>query len=154
MHKITVVSLGPGARAHITLGVLETLEKAKRLILRTGEVDAAKYLREKGLSFETLDELHEECEDFEEFIQAAAETVMKAAKRANVVYAVLDAASDATVTALQDQCPDNVQMLGGMSLSAPLLQAAGAKMPVRISSAMELTVPQTQVPLCVFGVKK
>ncbi|MBR6786558.1 MAG: MazG family protein [Clostridia bacterium] len=144
MHKITVVSLGPGARAHITLGVLETLEKAKRLILRTGEVDAAKYLREKGLSFETLDELHEECEDFEEFIQAAAETVMKAAKRANVVYAVLDAAADATVTALLDQCPDNVQMLGGISLSAPLLQAAGAKMPVRISSAMELTVPQTQ----------
>ncbi len=144
MHKITVVSLGPGARAHITLGVLEILEKAKRLILRTGEVDAAKYLREKGLSFETLDELHEECEDFEEFIQAAAETVMKAAKRANVVYAVLDAAADATVTALLDQCPDNVQMLGGMSLSAPLLQAAGAKMPVRISSAMELTVPQTQ----------
>ena len=27
MHKITVVSLGPGARAHITLGALETLEK-------------------------------------------------------------------------------------------------------------------------------
>ena len=67
MHKITVVSLGPGARAHITLGALETLEKAKKLILRTGEVDAAKYLREKGLKFETLDDLHEECEDFEEF---------------------------------------------------------------------------------------
>ena len=73
MHKITVVWLGPGARAHITLGALETLEKAKKLILRTGEVDAAKYLREKGLKFETLDDLHEECEDFEEFSAAAAD---------------------------------------------------------------------------------
>ena len=144
MHKITVVSLGPGARAHITLGALETLEKAKKLILRTGEVDAAKYLREKGLKFETLDDLHEECEDFEEFSAAAADAVIKAAKRANVVYAVLDAAADATVTELLQKCPENVHVLGGMSLAAPLLQSAGAKMPVRICSAMELTVPQTQ----------
>lgn len=144
MHKITVVSLGPGARAHITLGALETLEKAKKLILRTGEVDAAKYLKERGLQFETLDELHEECEDFEEFAQAAAERIAKAAKRAAVVYAVLDASADATVTELVKQYPENVHLLGGMSLSAPLLQAAGAKMPVRICSAMELSVPQTQ----------
>ena len=104
MQKITVVSLGPGARAHITLGALETMEKARRLILRTGEVDAAKYLREKGLKFETLDELHEECEDFEEFTQAAVEKLMKSAARANVVYAVLDASADATVTALLQAC--------------------------------------------------
>ena len=38
MHQITVVSLG----------ALETLEKAKRLILRTGEIDAAACLRERG----------------------------------------------------------------------------------------------------------
>ncbi len=144
MHKITVVSLGPGARAHITLGAMETLEKAKKLILRTGEVDAAKFLREKGLKFETLDELHEECEDFEEFSLAAAEVIAKAAKRANVVYAVLDASADATVTELIKQYPESVHLLGGMPLSAPLLQAAGAQMPVRICSAMELTVPQTQ----------
>lgn len=144
MQKITVVSLGPGARAHITLGTLETMEKAKRLILRTGEVDAAKFLREKGLKFETLDELHEECEDFEEFTQAAVEKLMKSAARANVVYAVLDASADATVTALLQKCPDNVRLMGGMSLAAPLLQSAGASMPVRICSAMELTVPQTQ----------
>ena len=41
MHQITVVSLGAGPREQLTLGALETLEKAKRLILRTGEIDAA-----------------------------------------------------------------------------------------------------------------
>jgi len=149
MHKITVVSLGPGARAHITLGAMETMEKAKKLILRTGEVDAAKYLREKGLHFETLDALHEDCEDFEEFTQQAAEAVMKAAKRANVVYAVLDASTDASVEELLRVCPESVSLTGGMPLSAPLLQAVGAKLPVRICSAMELTVPQTQDGLLV-----
>ncbi|MBR5230769.1 MAG: MazG family protein [Clostridia bacterium] len=144
MHKITVVSLGPGSRAHITLGAMETLEKAKRLILRTGEVDAARFLQEKGIAFETLDALHEECEDFEQFASAAAGQVMKAAKRANVVYAVLDALADATVDELRKLCPESVTVTGGIPLSAPLLQAAGAKMPVRITSAMELTVPQTQ----------
>jgi len=152
MHKITVVSLGPGARAHITLGAMEMMEKARRLILRTGEVDAAKYLREKGLKFETLDQLHEDCEDFEEFTNQAAEAVARVARRANVVYAVLDASADATVEELRRLYPDSVSLVGGMPLSAPLLQAAGAKMPVRICSAMELTVPQTQDGLLVVEV--
>ena len=100
MQKITVVSLGPGSRAHITLGVMETMEKARKLILRTEKMDAAKYLREKGIAYESLDQLHEDCEDFEEFTQQAAECVAKVAKRANVVYAVMDAAADATVEEL------------------------------------------------------
>ena len=152
MQKITVVSLGPGSRAHITLGVMETMEKARKLILRTEKMDAAKYLREKGLAYESLDQLHEDCEDFEEFTQQAAECVAKAAKRANVVYAVMDAAADATVEELLKLYPDNVVLAGGMPLSAPLLQAEGAKMPVRICSAMELTVPQTQDGLLVVEV--
>ena len=58
MKLITVVSLGPGSRACLTLGALEAMEKAEKLILRTEKCDAAAYLREKGLSFETLDALH------------------------------------------------------------------------------------------------
>ena len=144
MHNITVVSLGPGSRAHLTLGVLETLEKARHVLLRTGEVDAAKALRERGVKFDTLDELHETCEDFDEFIDAAAENVIKRARRANIVYAVLDAGSDETVDKLLEECPENVLVSGGMHLSSPLLQAAGAKLPVRVCSATSLTVPTTQ----------
>ena len=35
MKLITVVSLGPGSRACLTLGALEAMEKAEKLILRT-----------------------------------------------------------------------------------------------------------------------
>ena len=110
MHQITVVSLGAGPREQLTLGALETLEKAKRLILRTGEIDAAACLRERGLQFETLDELHEQCEDFDAFIAAAAERVKRAAARANAVYAVLDATNDETVAALLHAYPDHVRL--------------------------------------------
>ena len=64
MNEITVVSLGPGPRAYLTLGAVDTLKQAKKIILRTRiACDAADYLREIGLSFDTLDALHEACED-------------------------------------------------------------------------------------------
>ena len=50
MQKITVVSLGPGPREQLTLGAMERLRKARRLILRTGECDAARYLTEQGIA--------------------------------------------------------------------------------------------------------
>lgn len=149
MHQINVVSLGAGPREQLTLGALQTLEKAKRVVLRTGETDAAACLRERGIAFETLDDLHEQCEDFDEFIAAAVQRVTRAAARTNAVYAVLDATGDETVAALLQAAPEHVHLLGGTPLYAPLLQAAGAQLPVRICSATALTVPQTQDGLLV-----
>lgn len=149
MQKITVVSLGPGPREHLTLGALERLKRAKRLILRTGEVDCAAFLREQGIKFETLDSLHEECEDFDEFIEQAVEKIAKSAARGQVVYAVLDALSDETVAALRTAYPEQVSLTGGAGLAQPLLQAAGAQLPVRVVSATSLTVPDTQDNLLV-----
>jgi len=149
MQKITVVSLGPGPREHLTLGVLARLKRAKRLILRTGEVDCAAFLREQSIKFETLDSLHEECEDFDEFIEQAVEKIAKSAARAQVVYGVLDALSDETVAALRTAYPEQVSLTGGAGLAQPLLQAAGAQLPVRVVSATSLTVPDTQDNLLV-----
>ena len=149
MQKITVVSLGPGPREHLTLGALERLKRAKRLILRTGEVDCAAFLREQSIKFETLDSLHEECEDFDDFIRQAVEKIAKSAARSSVVYAVLDALSDETVAALRTAYPEQVSLTGGAGLAQPLLQAAGAQLPVRVVSATSLTVPDTQDNLLV-----
>ena len=75
--KITVVSLGPGPRAYLTLGVLDALKKAEQVILRTSlRCDAADYLREIGIQFETLDFLHEECEDFDELTERAVQYLL------------------------------------------------------------------------------
>ena len=149
MQKITVVSLGPGPREHLTLGVLARLKRAKRLILRTGEIDCAAFLRDEGIKFETLDSLHEECEDFDDFIRQAVEKIAKSAARAQVVYAVLDPLGDETVSALLAAYPDQVTLTGGAGLAQPLLAAAGARFPVRVVSATSLTVPDTQDSLLV-----
>ena len=95
MKSITVVSLGPGSRDHLTLGTIEALKKAEKVILRTRvRCDAADYLAEIGVCFETLDYLHEECEDFEELKQRAAEKVVEAAQEHAVCYAVFDASAE------------------------------------------------------------
>ena len=88
MKKITVVSLGPGSREHLTLGTLDRMKNADRLILRTGLCDAAEYLREQGIAFDTLDALHEECEDFEELSGRCVSAVREAANAcmAGVTY--------------------------------------------------------------------
>ena len=75
MSKITVISLGPGPREHLTLGALSALEKAEKVVLRTEKCDAAAYIREKGISFDTLDHLHETCDDFEELAENAAREI-------------------------------------------------------------------------------
>ena len=149
MQRIIVVSLGPGPRQQLTLGAVETLKKARRLILRTGETDAARCLTEQGIAFETLDALHEQCEDFDAFIAAAVEKVAKAAARARTVYAVLDALNDETVAALCRAYPEQVSLQGGGDLAAPLLQAARAGLPVRVAPATGLTVPCAQDGLLV-----
>ena len=150
MQKITVVSLGPGPRAQLTLGALEQLRKARRVILRTGLTDAARYLTEQGIAYETLDSLHETCEDFDEFIDAAVQTIVKAAARATVTYAVLDALSDETAAALLARYPEQVSLSGGAGIAQPLLQAACAELPVRVAPATGLTVPCTQDGLLVI----
>ena len=77
---ITVVSLGNGNREYLTLGALDALKAAKKIILRTEKCDAAAYLRENGLCFETLDDLHETCSTFEELTRACVKRVRAAAK--------------------------------------------------------------------------
>ena len=147
MKKITVVSLGPGPREYLTLGALSALEKAKKIILRTGECDAAVYLREKGLSFDTMDDLHEACEDFDELIQAAAERLLTLAEECDICYAVLDAGADETVRALEKRAP--VELLAGVPLSAPFLAAAPQpKIETQTASALEIT--GTQNPLLIL----
>lgn len=138
MNPITVVSLGPGPREYLTLGALDALEKAETLVLRTARCDAADYLTQKGLSFQTLDELHEACEDFDELNQRCARRILALAEKGPVCYAVLDAAADQTVRALAEKTA--LCILPGVPLSAPFLAATPQeKIEIQTASALELT---------------
>lgn len=148
MKKITVASLGPGSRDYLTLGTLEALRKAPRLVLRTGLCDAADYLREQGIAFETLDNLHESCEDFDALIDAAAARILALAEETPVCYAVLDAARDETVRRIREKAETDV--LPGVPLEAPILAAADAPARIEIQTATSLEVTSTQNPLLIL----
>ena len=124
MNRITVAALGPGSRDDLTLGVLSALRSAKRVILRTGENDAARYLSEEGIAFETLDPLYDQAEDFDGLIALCVSRLAEAAEQGPVLYAVPDPARDETVKALRNKGLIAGEM-PGVPLSAPYLAAAG-----------------------------
>lgn len=147
MNPITVVSLGPGHREHLTLGALQALEKAEKLVLRTNQCDAAAYLLEKGISFETLDHLHEASEDFDELIALAVKKLLAMAEESPLCYAVFDASADETVRELGEHAA--LTLVPGMPLSAPFLAAAPQEK-VEIQTASSLEITGTQNPLLIL----
>ena len=149
MKKITVVSLGPGPRELMTLGALDALKKAEKIILRTEiRCGAADELRENGISFETLDFLHEACEDFEELKSRAVEYLLARAEESEICYGVFDAGADETVAALRAAA--EVDILPGVPLSAPFLAAAPAQPRVEIQTASGLEITGIQNPLLIL----
>ncbi len=83
--------VGVGLEAkQLTLEAAELLKSDARVILHTGRIGCAQWLESQGIPYETLDELYERCDDFDEHAKLAAERVREAAKSSDVVYAVYD----------------------------------------------------------------
>ena len=155
MAVLSVVSLGTGSAEYLTRGGEAALRSAKQVVLRTGRSPIAAFLTEQGLSFETLDSLYEQCEDFDAFHQAAAVTLFSRLKEGDLCYVVGDAAFDGTVFALQKLKPREMELriVPGVSLAdccLSLVKRQGGH--VRILSACELEdsrlLPDEPLLLC------
>ena len=115
MNEITVVSLGVSADG-LTLGALEAMKQAKRVILRTAQTPAAAYLDRQGIAYSSLDPLYETAEDFDSLNAALAGAVLEAADATPLVYAVLDAQWDESVRLLMEKVPERLRLLPGAGL--------------------------------------
>lgn len=122
---ITIVSLGPGDPNLMTLQAADTLRNAKQLILRTERHGAAAWLQEQGIAFTTLDEMYDQYEDFDELHAAMAKALWQKAAEAPVTYAVMDATSDGSVSALHAAKPEDGQLtcLAGVSMADAYLSS-------------------------------
>ena len=98
MGRITVIGTGFEEK-HLTLEAVELLQSGAKVLLHTGRCGCAEWLARRGIPFETLDELYEQCEDFDEHARLAAEAVCRAAEAGDVVYGVFDV-RDLSVSAL------------------------------------------------------
>ena len=148
MHPIDIVTLGPGSREYLTLGAMETLRKATYVVLRTGRHGAAKWLEDSGIPFETLDNIHENAEDFDELNTACAEYVREQARGGSVAYGVADPLQDGSVQALI-QAGAKLHTLPGVPLQAPFLSAAEVSGAVTTVTASDLRLTDGQSTLCV-----
>jgi len=132
MHPtVTVVSLGPGAPELLTLGALEQLRRAKQVILRTERHGCVPFLTEQGISFTTLDDLYETCEDFDSLNHAIAKRLWAAAASTPVTYAVMDASCDASVEQLIQTAPTEgqVTILPGVTAAQSCLASLPHELP-------------------------
>ena len=98
MGRITVIGTGFEEK-QLTLEAVELLQSGAKVLLHTGRCGCAEWLARRGIPFETLDELYEQCEDFDEHARLAAEAVCRAAESGDVVYGVFDV-RDLSVSAL------------------------------------------------------
>ena len=129
--RISVACVGT-KKDELTLEVARAAREADRVILHTERCGFAEWLKENGVSYESLDALYETAEDFDEHAQLAAEAVMKA-QGGHVLYAVLDEA-DQSVKALF-RTGARVNVIGAGAFGELLARAEG---PVTLISASEI----------------
>lgn len=93
--QIYVVGLGPGHMDAMTIGTLRLLKGASRVLIRTAQHPTVSELANQGISYEALDELYEDADDFEAVYRSIAVRVIEEARRvfeadasAYLVYAV------------------------------------------------------------------
>ena len=86
--QITVVGLGPGDPGLLSTAALDALRRPQRLLVRTAASPMAELLQSLGLSFESLDSIYECSETLDQVYSRIAQTVLEAAQRGSVTYAV------------------------------------------------------------------
>jgi len=116
---ITVVSLGPGDPGLMTLQTADALRAARQLVLRTGQHGVAAWLQEQNIPFTTLDSLYDEYWDFDELHAAMAARLWQMAAAAPLTYAVMDATTDGSISALVSAQPAEARLtrLPGLSMA-------------------------------------
>ncbi|MDD3336369.1 MAG: nucleoside triphosphate pyrophosphohydrolase [Eubacteriales bacterium] len=140
MAEITVVTLGTGDERYLTRETERVLKQARKVILRTERHPISAFLRSEGISFVSLDQLYEKCEDFDAFNQAAAVTLLTELKEGSFCYGVSDPAFDSSIFTLQRLKPREAKIvvLPGVGVADQCLAMAGRRnADVRVFAAAE-----------------
>ena len=122
MGRITVVGTGWSA-GQMTLDVVAALESGAPIILHTDHCGCAEWLRMRNIEFKSLDALYESSEDFDAHAHAAAQAVINAAERQDVVYGVFDV-RDRSVLELIAVAGDHMRVIAGPPVEGALLAFA------------------------------
>jgi tetrapyrrole methylase family protein/MazG family protein len=86
---IKIVGLGPGDKDALTIGTVYEFENTKNIFLRTEKHPTVDYLIEKGIKFETYDNVYENTENFDEvYLNIANDLLVKHNSLGELIYGV------------------------------------------------------------------
>ena len=117
-HTLTVVPLGPGDPALLTLRAADLLRSGIPVVFRTSHHPVAAWLTEQGFPFSSLDALYESAEDFDAMNHAMVQSLLERVRHGDLLYAVPDPLSDRSVSLLLREAAKkaDVRVLPGVSL--------------------------------------
>jgi len=131
---ITVVGLGPGTPAHLTLEADRFLRSAGRVYMRTGRHPCLDYLLKAGVSVETFDDLYEKTESLAEVHEQIAGRILdldaKCGGHGDIVFAVpghplMGEAAVALILNQAEKDGRSVRIIQGLSFIESAITALG-----------------------------
>lgn len=130
MGKITIAGLGPGAKEHLTLGVVEGLKKHEYIYLRTDKHPTVEYLQKEKISYKTFDYAYDQMESFQEVYQHICHKLLEEATNKDILYLVPGHpyVAEATVDLLIKEGPKgniNIEVIPAMSFIDVMLPLIG-----------------------------
>lgn len=122
MGKITVIGAG-WTQGTLTLDAVEALKDSDAVVLHTDRCGCARWLKENGIPYASLDGLYEALDDFDAHAIAAAEAVLEASRDVSVAYVVADV-RDQSVARLLERGGASVDVIPGPPTEGALLALA------------------------------
>ena len=128
--RLTIVGLGPGDIDDLTRKAWRVLKNADTVYLRTRQHSCVDCLPQTGQTYHSFDHLYESAGDFETVYETIIDTLLKAAKEAEVVYAVPGdplVGESTTIRLMQraESAGVRVEIVNGISFIEPMLKLVG-----------------------------
>ena len=124
MGLINVVSVG-WSIDDITLGAVKWLQAGLKVFLKTARCEAAEYLDDHNISYESFDRSYDEAEDFDDLTETIRDVLIDASRERDIVFCVNDP-GDEVSAALCAATPDIVRLHGGACEGSALIGALGS----------------------------
>lgn len=121
---ITIIGLGPGNPAHMTVGALEELRSGRPVLLRTAVHPSVPALSQMGIAFDTCDDLYQGVATFDAVYAAIAERVLAFD---DLVFAVPGhpLVAEESVRLLRDRAPERIEIEAGTSFLDTVIISLG-----------------------------
>lgn len=125
MNTITIVGMGPGGEAYLTLEAFQVLTESEIVYLRTDRHPVVEKLVEKGMKYASFDSYYEQYETFDEVYEAVAAEVLRLAGDGPVVYAVPGNpfVAEKSVALVLQGAKENIRIVHGTSFIDAIVTA-------------------------------